>query len=118
MLRKPCCIRSATVLKPEKSPSTETMCPRSSLEKPAHGVAQNTKLCSFDIAFTLPASISSGEPSRPCPYSDGRAFGGDAGSSAERGMLHKNFAVVVPSRRGRPCLSNEKLPPGAHPFVM
>src|SRR3954451_3911310 len=118
MLRKPCCMRSATVLKPEKSPSTEMMCPTSSFEKPAHGVAQNTKLCSFDIAFTLPALISSASPSRPWPYSDGRAFGGEAGSSAERGMLQKNLAVAVPRWRGRPRLLNEKLPPGAHPFVM
>ena len=110
-------MRSATVLKPEKSPSTDTMWVTSSLEKPAHGVAQNTKLCSFDIALTLPASISSASPRRPCPYSAGRAFGGVAGSSADRGMLQKNFAVVVPIRRGRPRLSNEKLPPGAQPCV-
>ena len=87
MLRKPCCIRSATVLKREKSDSTEMMCGTSSAANPAHGVAQKTKLCSFDIDFTFPASISVALPSRPWPYSDGRAFGGDAGSSAERGML-------------------------------
>ena len=67
MLRKPCCMRSAIVLKPEKSASTEMMFGRSSSENPAHAVAQNTKLCSFDIDFTLPASISVGLPSRPCP---------------------------------------------------
>ena len=67
MLRKPCCIRSATVLKREKSDSTVMMCGTSSAANPAHGVAQNTKLCSFDIDFTLPASISVARPSRPWP---------------------------------------------------
>ena len=67
MFRKPCCIRSAIVLKPEKSLSTEMMWGTSSSEKPAHAVAQNTKLCSFDIDLTLPASISVASPRRPCP---------------------------------------------------
>ena len=96
MLRKPCCMRSATVLKPEKSESTETMCPMSSLANPAHGVAQNTKLCSFDIDCTLPASISLASPSSPWPYRDGRAGTGEAGSRAERGMLHTNGALMTP----------------------
>ena len=67
MLRKPCCIRSAIVLKREKSDSTEMMCGTSSSEKPAQAVAQNTKLCSFDIDLTLPSSIWVASPSRPCP---------------------------------------------------
>ena len=89
----------------------------SSLANPAQGVAQNTKLCSFDIDFTLPASISLARPSRPWPYSEARAFGGEAGSSAERGMLQTKGALVTPIRRGSPRLSKRKLPPGAHAFV-
>ena len=111
-------MRSATVLKPEKSPSTEMMCGTSSLAKPAQAVAQNTKLCSFDIAFTLPALTSSALAEQAVAVQRRAApSAATAGSSAERGMLQKNFAVVVPMRRGRPRLSNEKLPPGAQPFV-
>ena len=79
-------MRSATVLNFEKSDITVTMWPRSCSAKPAQSVAQNTKLCSFAIDSTLPASISSALPSRPWPYSDGRAFAGAAGSSATRGI--------------------------------
>ena len=43
------------------------MCGDVLVRNPAHDVAQNTKLCSFDIDFTLPASISLAPPSRPCP---------------------------------------------------
>ena len=32
-------------------------------------------------------------------------------------MLQKNFALIVPIRRGSPRLSKRKLPPGAQPFV-
>ena len=32
-------------------------------------------------------------------------------------MLQKNFAFMVPIRRGRPRLSKLKLPPGAQSFV-
>ena len=60
-------MRSVRVLKFDRSPSTVNRLGRSSRENPAQAVAQNTKLCSLDIDSTLPASISVGEPSSPCP---------------------------------------------------
>ena len=60
-------MRSATVLKCEKSLIAATTLPTSSAAKPDQAVAQKTKLCSLAIARTLPALTSSALPSSPCP---------------------------------------------------
>ena len=62
---------------------------------PIQSVAQNTKLCSCDIASMLPASTSPALPSRPWPYRDGR--GRHHGGPADRhaGIWQMKFAAWV-----------------------
>ena len=114
-LRKPCCMRSATVLKlREVAEHRDDVAAMSSLAKPAQAVAQKTKLCSFAIACTLPALTSLGAAEQAVAVERRpRRRRASAGSSAERGMLQTKVAVRrARARAAGPGLSKRELPAG------
>ena len=59
-----------------------------------------------------------GLPSRPWPYSAGRALGGAAGSSADRGMWQVNHRGGCALLLGLPeSVESMNCPPGSQPLV-
>jgi hypothetical protein len=64
---KPCCARSASVLKRDRSWSSASTFGTSGVDMPVQSVAQKTKPCSFAIARTFAPVTSVALPSSPCP---------------------------------------------------